>query len=159
MYIYGVVKAFAQADSTLRSPIFVRAPLELQAPSGYVLVLLKPLYSIPESPLHWFVSYSNCRTTSVLSRDQPRQQQGVTDSSPSTLADARRECVEQPGGADTGCLGRPRDDSFFPELVERAANSVQLSTNALNLCEVWTSARVRTRVRLSWADEFSNRSG
>lgn len=74
MYVRDITQAFIQSSTKLRRPIFLRPPKELNLPPNQVLRVLRPLYGVPESPLHWFVSYTNhhrlCLNMLPLSFDQ-----------------------------------------------------------------------------------------
>lgn len=37
--------------------MFITAPADRGHPEGYVLKVVKPLYGIPESELHWYLTY------------------------------------------------------------------------------------------------------
>lgn len=58
-YIRDISQAYVQSESRLERQIFLRPPSEMSLPSGKVLLVLKPLYGIPESGLHWFITYSS----------------------------------------------------------------------------------------------------
>ena len=54
-----ITQAFLNAKSFVRREIYVRAPPEMGLGSDCVLRILKPLYGLPESPLHWFETYTS----------------------------------------------------------------------------------------------------
>ena len=58
LFIRDVIKAFVQSTTTLRRPVYMRAPKEMGLPPGKVLQVLKPLYGMPESPMHWYTTYA-----------------------------------------------------------------------------------------------------
>ncbi len=53
-----ITKAFVQSDTGLRRSIYMHPPKELNLKKDMVLTILKPLYGLPESSLHWFNCYS-----------------------------------------------------------------------------------------------------
>ena len=57
MYTRDIVKAFIQSKTVLRRPVFVRAPQEMNLAKRAVLKVIKPLYGMPESPIHWFRTF------------------------------------------------------------------------------------------------------
>ncbi len=54
-----VTKAFAMSKTPLRRNVYMRAPVEFGLPKGKVLNVIKPLYGMPESPMHSYHTYSN----------------------------------------------------------------------------------------------------
>lgn len=56
-FLRVIIQAYIQSLSKLERRIFIRAPKEMDLPEGYVLEVVKPLYGIPESGLHWYMSY------------------------------------------------------------------------------------------------------
>ena len=56
-YVRDISQAYLQSESNLERKIFLRPPLEMNLDPDAVLVVLKPLYGVPESGLHWFVTY------------------------------------------------------------------------------------------------------
>lgn len=56
-YIRDISQAYLQSESPLERKIFLRPPKEMNLGADVVLCVLKPLYGVPESGLHWFVTY------------------------------------------------------------------------------------------------------
>ncbi|CDF37987.1 unnamed protein product [Chondrus crispus] len=56
-YIRDISQAYLQSESPLERQIFLRPPKEMNLGADVVLCVLKPLYGVPESRLHWFVTY------------------------------------------------------------------------------------------------------
>lgn len=54
-----ITQAYVQAHTRLERLVFITAPSEMGLPEGYVLKVVKPLYGIPESGLHWYLTYLN----------------------------------------------------------------------------------------------------
>ena len=52
-----VTQAYIQSNTKLERVVYIKAPLELGLPKNYVLRVEKPLYGIPESGLHWYLTY------------------------------------------------------------------------------------------------------
>lgn len=57
VFLRDVDQAYTQAKSAIRRAIFIRPPLILNIPPGYLLRVDRPLYGLPESGMHWFVTY------------------------------------------------------------------------------------------------------
>ena len=53
------IETFAMSKTTLRRPFCLRGPSEMEVPKGMVLIVIQSLYGMPESPLHWFKTYSD----------------------------------------------------------------------------------------------------
>ena len=52
-----ITQAYIQSHTDLEREVYIRAPRELGLPEGYILKVVKPLYGIPESGLHWYLTY------------------------------------------------------------------------------------------------------
>lgn len=52
-----VTQAYVQSKSELERKVYVKAPQELVLEPGTILQVVKPLYGIPESGLHWYLTY------------------------------------------------------------------------------------------------------
>eukprot|EP00171_Calliarthron_tuberculosum_P022600 IDg22600t1 len=52
-----VIRAFLRSKTKLRRPIYMRAPKEMRLKSGQIIKVLRPLYGMPESPIHWYKTY------------------------------------------------------------------------------------------------------
>lgn len=61
-----VTKAFSMPKTPLRRPVYLRPPPEMGLPKGFVLKVVKPLYGMPESPIHWFKTYTDFFTHNML---------------------------------------------------------------------------------------------
>jgi hypothetical protein len=57
-YIRDVTQAYLQASSELERNVYLRPAPEMGLTPDLVLRAVKPLYGIPESGLHWFLTYS-----------------------------------------------------------------------------------------------------
>lgn len=55
--VRDISQAFINSGTFLRRDIYVRVLKELRLPKDYVLHVIRPLYGLPESPLHWFTTY------------------------------------------------------------------------------------------------------
>lgn len=51
-----IIRAYIQAISKLTRRVFIHAPKEMRLSDEYVLEFIKPLYGIPESGLHWYLT-------------------------------------------------------------------------------------------------------
>ncbi len=56
-YLRDIIQAFIQALSTLERDVYLKPLPEMNLADDEVLLVRKPLYGVPESGLHWFVSY------------------------------------------------------------------------------------------------------
>ncbi len=56
-YSRDISQAYSQAHTNLERPVYLIAPPEMQLADDDVLLVRKPLYGIPESGLHWFLSF------------------------------------------------------------------------------------------------------
>lgn len=57
-----IIQAYIQALSNLMRRVFIHAPKEMELGDDYVLEVIKPLYGIPESGLHWYLTYLDHHT-------------------------------------------------------------------------------------------------
>jgi Reverse transcriptase (RNA-dependent DNA polymerase) len=62
-YVRDITQAYLQASSELERAVFLKPPVEMELPENMVLRAIKPLYGIPESGLHWFLTYSDHHKT------------------------------------------------------------------------------------------------
>lgn len=56
-YTQDITQEYFQSHTDLEREVNIRAPRELGLPPGFVVKVLKPLYGIPESGLHWYLTY------------------------------------------------------------------------------------------------------
>ena len=52
-----ITQAYVQSNTKLERQVYIKAPKEMGLPDGWVLKIMKPLYGIPESGLHWYLTY------------------------------------------------------------------------------------------------------
>lgn len=52
-----VTQAYIQATKPLERPVYIKPPKEMGLSEDMVLLVVKPLYGIPESGLHWYMTY------------------------------------------------------------------------------------------------------
>ena len=57
MLTRDITKAFAMSKTLLRRPIYLRPPKEMGLPKNIILKVIKPLYGMPESPIHWYKTF------------------------------------------------------------------------------------------------------
>jgi hypothetical protein len=59
MWLRDITQAYTQSESVLKRLVCANLPKELcsQYPEGYIMVVLKPLYGVPEAGTHWFATY------------------------------------------------------------------------------------------------------
>ena len=57
-----VDQAFAQAQSKLHRPVFLRPSKVLGYPPDFLFMAILPIYGLPESPIHWFHTYTGFHT-------------------------------------------------------------------------------------------------
>ena len=57
MYTRDITQAYIQSHTQLERDVYIRAPKEMELPPGYIIKVVKPLYGIPESGLHWYLTY------------------------------------------------------------------------------------------------------
>lgn len=60
---WDILQAYTQAISAITRPIFIRAPSMLNVHSNLLVCVDRPLYRLPESGFHWFVTYRNHHKT------------------------------------------------------------------------------------------------
>jgi Reverse transcriptase (RNA-dependent DNA polymerase) len=53
IHLLDISQAFLQSDSFLQRDIYARPPKELDVTVGCIVKVLRPLYGVPESPIHW----------------------------------------------------------------------------------------------------------
>lgn len=70
LHTRDVSKAFIQSTTTLRRPVYVRAPKELNVGSN-ILKINRPLYGMPESPIHWYNTYLSYHKDELGMRTTP----------------------------------------------------------------------------------------
>jgi len=58
-YLRDMIQAYTQARTKLERQIFLEAPTEMRLQPDEVLLVEKPLYGIPESGLHWFLTFQD----------------------------------------------------------------------------------------------------
>ena len=56
-YTRDITQAYIQSQTQLERDVYIKAPDELGLDEDYVLKVVKPLYGIPESGLHWYLTY------------------------------------------------------------------------------------------------------
>ena len=56
-YFRDIDQAYSQAESELERFVYLEAPFEMGLQEDEILLAIKPLYGIPESGLHWFVTF------------------------------------------------------------------------------------------------------
>jgi hypothetical protein len=71
VFVRDVSQAYTQSESFLERSVYVRAPREMNLAEDEVLLLLRTLYGIPESGLHWFITFHN-HYTEVLQMSSSR---------------------------------------------------------------------------------------
>lgn len=54
-----VTQAYTQSKSQLERKVYLEPPKEMNLPEDEILQAVKPLYGVPESGLHWFITYRN----------------------------------------------------------------------------------------------------
>lgn len=55
-YTRNITQAYIESNSELDYEVHIRAPPEIVLPDGYVLKVVKPLYGISESGLHFYIT-------------------------------------------------------------------------------------------------------
>ena len=58
-YTRDITQAYIQSEYPLERRVFLRPPQKMHLPENKVLLVIKPLYGIPEAGLYWFVTYKN----------------------------------------------------------------------------------------------------
>jgi len=56
-YVRDFTQAYIQSKRGLERKVYLRPPSEMELADGMILLAKKPLYGIPESGLHWFITY------------------------------------------------------------------------------------------------------
>ena len=57
LYTRDVTQAYIQSKSKLERKVYIKPPKEMMLSDDQVLRVIKPLYGIPESGLHWSLTY------------------------------------------------------------------------------------------------------
>jgi hypothetical protein len=57
IHLRDILQAFLQSDSFLQRDLYARPPKELDVPVGCIMKVLRPLYGVLESPMHWYKTY------------------------------------------------------------------------------------------------------
>lgn len=52
-----ITQTYIQYHADLYRTVYIRAPRELNLTPGFVLKVVEPLYGIPETGLHWYLTY------------------------------------------------------------------------------------------------------
>jgi hypothetical protein len=65
VHLRDISQAFLQSETFLRRKIYAKPPLEMNLPDECVLVILRPLYGVPESPIRWYKTYHNHHTVTL----------------------------------------------------------------------------------------------
>lgn len=65
IYSRDVTKEYIQSDNTLERSVFIEAPPEMGLKEYVVLQVIKTLYGIAESGLHWYLTYLDYHTNKL----------------------------------------------------------------------------------------------
>lgn len=65
--VRNISKAHVMSRTPLRRLVFMQPPRKTGVVKGKLVKVVRPVYGLPESPMHWFKSYSNYhkRTLSI----------------------------------------------------------------------------------------------
>ena len=96
--IRDVKQAFPQSKTALRRPVYMKPPPEMRIEKGKLLKVVKPLYGMPESTVHWFKTYGDYH------KNELEMQQTAMD--PCIWYQRRNRCM-------TGILSLQVDDTLF----------------------------------------------
>ena len=61
-YVRDISQAYIQSSTTLERDVYLKPPPEMNLAEDELLLALKPLYGIPESGMHWFMTYHSHHT-------------------------------------------------------------------------------------------------
>lgn len=61
-YTRDISQAYIQSSTELERSVYLRPPLEMNLDKNHLLLAKRPLYGIPESGLHWFLTYHKHHT-------------------------------------------------------------------------------------------------
>lgn len=64
-------KAFVMSKTKLLLLIYAQAPMEMKLPRDKVIRIILPLYSMPESPMHWYKTYLDYHIQVLGMKQQP----------------------------------------------------------------------------------------
>lgn len=92
-----VTQAYVQSDKRLERPVFIKPPPEMGLSPDTVLRVVRPLYGIPESGLHWYLTYLEYHT----------EQLGMRRTTVDPCVFVRRD-----GGELSGLIALQVDDSL-----------------------------------------------
>lgn len=56
-FLPDISQAYPQSETFIRWDVYIRPTTEMKDNAGSVLNVMKPLYGIPESVLHWYLTY------------------------------------------------------------------------------------------------------
>lgn len=56
-FLRDITKAYTQSNSRLEREVYIRPPAKMEMEAGTVRKVIKPLYGISESGLHWYLTY------------------------------------------------------------------------------------------------------
>ena len=68
-YVRDISQAYIQSNTTLERNVYLKPPPEMELHDNYVLLAKKPLYGIPESGLHWFLTYQKHHTLELSMKE------------------------------------------------------------------------------------------
>ena len=61
-YVRDISQAYVQSQKNLERHVYLKPPKEMELAPEEILLARKPLYGIPESGLHWFLTYQGHHT-------------------------------------------------------------------------------------------------
>ncbi len=70
-YTRDISQAYLQSNTELERSVYLRPPTEMEVDDDCILRARKPLYVIPESGLHWFVTYQKHHVEKRDMRESP----------------------------------------------------------------------------------------
>lgn len=57
LHIRDVTEAFVMSKTVLHNSVYMHAPKEMGLAKGRAFKVVRPVYGMPVSPMHWFIAY------------------------------------------------------------------------------------------------------
>ena len=66
LYLRDITQAYVESTTKLSRVILAKPPIELKLPNEIIIMVIKPLYGVPESGTHWYRAYSEHHKENLL---------------------------------------------------------------------------------------------
>lgn len=133
VYLRDIIQAYTASESFLRRCIICIPPKELGLPEGWVIIIRKPLYGVPEAGNHWFKTYSDHHTIKL------GMKQSTFDA-----------CLHMATGKDEiGLHGVQTDDTFMIHNEKFATRETQ------EMAKASFESKPRVQLQLNKPEDFN----